>query len=288
MAGEAHALARDELIRALTAYSGVATADGAVGGTTIIDSNLIGRNDFISKKAVLIMSGPAALEDKGAASFNNVTGAIALQSGFSAQITAGTVYRILNISSVEIDVATILTRIGTNVDAPGTTTLFAWLAKLFTQGGQGLCYYGKVTTYTNVTHFKVSGLTGFGDHYFDNFRVYVVRDAAGGGAAPQGEMQPVSDYVSSDGTFTHTAFTVPLTVDDEVLLLHPRIAEIADLLTRLTAARATYLDQDQEPHQDTSGHSGHNQCSHCGRRRHREHSSFQGVRATFPPQHAGR
>jgi hypothetical protein len=131
----AHALARDELIRALTAYSGVATADGAADGSTIVDSNLIGVNDFISKKAVLVMSGPAAREDKGAASFNNVTGTIALQSGFSAQITAGTIYRVLNISSVEIDVADILTRIGTNTDAPGTTTLFAYLALLLSTGG---------------------------------------------------------------------------------------------------------------------------------------------------------
>ena len=245
MTSQGFALARAELIRALTAYSGYATADGAVDGTTIIDTNLIGRNDFVTEKTIIIMSGAAQYEDRGEVSFDNTTGVITVVSAFkdstgvATQIKAGTLYRILNISSVEIDVATINTKIGTNADAPGTTTLFAWLAKLFTQGGQGLVYYGKVTTYTDTTHFKVSGLAGFGNDYFNNFRVYVVRDAAGAGAAPQGQMQPVSDYVSSDGTFVHTAFTIPLAVNDEVLILHQRVAEIKDLIDRLgTAADA--------------------------------------------------
>jgi len=230
-----YALARAGLIRALTAYSGITTADGAVDGTTLVDSNLIGRNDFISEKTILIVSGDAKDEDKGATSFDNGTGTITLQgTGFSAQIKAGTIYRVLNISTVEIDVANINTKIGTNTDPAGTTTLFAWLAKLFSQGGQGLVYYGKVTQVDDVTHFRVAGLTGFGDAYFaNNYRVYVVRDAAGLGAAPQGEMQPCSGYTSTNAIFSHTAFSVSLAVDDEILLLHERVAEVADLISRL-------------------------------------------------------
>lgn len=54
------------------------------------------------------MSGDAKDEDKGAASFDNATGTITLQgTGFSARIKAGTIFRILNISTVEIDVANI-------------------------------------------------------------------------------------------------------------------------------------------------------------------------------------
>ncbi|GAI93212.1 unnamed protein product, partial [marine sediment metagenome] len=46
---------------------------------------------------VLIMSGDARGEDKGAESFNNDTGAITLQdTGFSAKIKQGTIYRLLN------------------------------------------------------------------------------------------------------------------------------------------------------------------------------------------------
>ncbi|MBA7658968.1 hypothetical protein ES703_66931 [subsurface metagenome] len=109
MVSKAHALAREALVRALTAYSGITTADGAFDGTaTLVDSNLIGRNDFISEKTILIMSGDAKDEDKGATSFNKVNGTITLQgTGFSAQIKAGTVYKVLNISTTETDVANI-------------------------------------------------------------------------------------------------------------------------------------------------------------------------------------
>jgi len=144
MTNRGHALSRDAIIRTLTAYSGITTADGAAGGTTLVDSNLID-NAFISpagipEKTVLILSGNARGEDKGSASFDNVTGEITLQgAGFGAQILAGTIYRILNISSTEIDVArieakvdlidvivdTIEALIGTAADNADLTTLFA-------------------------------------------------------------------------------------------------------------------------------------------------------------------
>ncbi len=136
MTSKAYALARAALIKTLTAYSGITTSDGAFDGTaTLIDSNLIDRNDFISGKTILIMSGDAKDEDKGATAFDNSDGKITLQgTGFSAQIKAGTIFRVLNISTVEMDVANIDTKIGTNADPAGTTTLFAWLAKVFASG----------------------------------------------------------------------------------------------------------------------------------------------------------
>ncbi len=117
MTSKGHALSRDALVRTLTAYSGITTADGAENGTTLVDSNLKD-NPYISasgipEKAILIMSGDARGEDKGAESFDG-TDTITLQgTGFSATIKAGTIYRILNISSVEIDVARIETKIDT-------------------------------------------------------------------------------------------------------------------------------------------------------------------------------
>ena len=136
MTNKGHALARDELIRVLTAYSGVTTEDGNIGGTTLIDINLKDNPSIseyaIKEKTILIMSGDAIMEDKGAASFVNATGTITLQgTGFSTRIKAGTTFRILNISSVEIDVADIDTKIGAEGDPAGTSTLFAWLAKIF-------------------------------------------------------------------------------------------------------------------------------------------------------------
>jgi hypothetical protein len=97
---------------------------------------------------------------------------------------------------------------------------------VYIKGGSGnpLAFKGTVTTYTDTTHFKVSGLAGFGNDYFggpnNSWYVYALRDSGGAGALPQGEDETISDYVSSDGTFTHTAFTTPLAVGDEVLIVH--------------------------------------------------------------------
>ncbi|GAI66297.1 unnamed protein product [marine sediment metagenome] len=121
MVSKGHALSRDALIRTLTAYSGITTEDGEVvnsHGTTLVDANLIDRNDFISEKTILIMSGDAKDEDKGATAFDNSDGKITLQgTGFSHQIKAGTIFRVLNISSIEIDVARIEAKLDTVVTA---------------------------------------------------------------------------------------------------------------------------------------------------------------------------
>ena len=85
-------------------------------------------------------------------------------------------------------------------------------------------FYGKVTTYTDTTHFKISNLSRFGNDFFKNWYVYVVRDSAGAGAAPQDELVKITDYTSSDGTFAHVAFTTPLALTDEVLIVHKAVA----------------------------------------------------------------
>ncbi len=101
MVDKHYALAREAILEALTSYSGATTADGATpDNNTLIDSNLIGKNDFLSGKAILIGSGvDAAWEDKGVDSFDNLTGEITVSAGYSAQIKQGTPYRVLNVSS---------------------------------------------------------------------------------------------------------------------------------------------------------------------------------------------
>lgn len=88
----------------------------------------------------------------------------------------------------------------------------------------GLSYYGKITAYTDTTHFKIDGLKGWQDGFFYNWFVYVVRDSGGIGAAPQDELAKITNYTSSDGTFTHLAFTTPVAVGDEVLIVHKSVA----------------------------------------------------------------
>lgn len=103
---------------------------------------------------------------------------------------------------------------------------------------QGLIYYGKVTQVDDATHFRVASLAGFGDAFFaDNFRVYVLRDAGGAGAAPQTEMKPCSAFTSSTSRFTHTAFTVVLAAADEILMLHESLARILDTTYGLSAIK---------------------------------------------------
>ncbi len=95
----------------------------------------------------------------------------------------------------------------------------------------GLVFRGTVTTYTDTTHFKVSSLPEYGnaddfpDEFFKDYYVYVAWDAGGAGAAPQGESQKASAYTSSDGSITHPAFTTPLAVGDEILLIHKIVTE---------------------------------------------------------------
>jgi len=101
MADRHIALAREEIIEALTSWTGITSADGATpGNNTLIDSLLIGRNDFITGKTILIGGGfNTSYEDKGASSFDPLTGMITVSAAFSAQIKAGTIYRVLNLSS---------------------------------------------------------------------------------------------------------------------------------------------------------------------------------------------
>ena len=101
------ALEREEIIALLTAYTGITTTDGATpGNNTLVDSLLIGKNDFITGKTILIGPGvTASSEDKVASSFNPLNGTITVAAGFSAQIKAGTIYQVLNISSTTMILA---------------------------------------------------------------------------------------------------------------------------------------------------------------------------------------
>jgi len=101
--------------------------------------------------------------------------------------------------------------------------------------------------------FICSSLIGIGAGVFAGatapYRCFVLRDDGGLSAAPQGEMQTVTAYDSATGKFTTAAFTASVEVGDTVIIIHPRLAEVATILAlattiegRLTAARATNLD----------------------------------------------
>lgn len=87
---------------------------------------------------------------------------------------------------------------------------------------KSLSEHGKVSAVISSTVFKIAGLAGYGDSWFANWLVYVVRQVAGAGAAPQGEAVTCTAYVSATGQFTIiTQFGVDLTVGDDIYLIHP-------------------------------------------------------------------
>lgn len=117
--------------------------------------------------------------------------------------------------------------------AQGTDSLEAIRNFLTTFSGEGLCYYGLISAIPGANQFTVPELAGLGNAKFIGafpYRVFCLWDAGGVGAAPQSEMQPVTAYVSATGDFTHNAFTAALVAGDEVLILHPRLAEIAEIV----------------------------------------------------------
>lgn len=131
-----HALDVDPILRALSSFYGVTTTDGNVGGTTLICDVLIGSNDFISDKTILLQSGPSIFEDAGATAFNPVNGQITVSPAFSAQVLAGVEFYVLNSSSATAiaALAAIVAAIKTQTDklagqAPGVgTTTDNWQA----------------------------------------------------------------------------------------------------------------------------------------------------------------
>jgi hypothetical protein len=92
----------------------------------------------------------------------------------------------------------------------------------------GLGYKGTVTAVPAANQFTIPSLIGKGLGKFDGatapYSAYVFRDAGGLGAAPQGESQPVTAYNSVTGVFTTAAFTVAVAVGDEVMIIHPSLA----------------------------------------------------------------
>jgi hypothetical protein len=96
---------------------------------------------------------------------------------------------------------------------------------------RGLFYKGTVTAVPGANQFTIPDLAGLGAGKFDGatnpYYAFVLRDAGGAAAAPQGEQQPITAYNTATGTFTTTAFTAAVGVGDEILIVSPYLAAIA-------------------------------------------------------------
>lgn len=300
MVSRSHDMGREDILRSLTVHSGVTTAPGAAAGNTLIDSSLIGANDFITGKTILILTGNAKYETLPVIGFNTATGQITARTpGFSSQILNGIAYFVLNMElpggdlvsysgvttadgapagaslidanlaaepdfdgnlvvitsgayagqSSEINGTTLagtvipVDNFGGQILTGTTFTIFAIkgsaagtaaiLAALLAR--EGLCFHGVVTDVPGANQFTIAGLAGLGaGAFFDlagvnPYWAFVFRDAAGGGAAPQGEALAITNYATLTGNFTAGAFTVPIAVGDEVLIIHPFLARVLNL-----------------------------------------------------------
>lgn len=212
------ALGRAEILRLLSSFDGITTADGNAGGTTLFCSQLIGTlptNDFITNKVIYIDTGARASESQVAAAFNPLTGQITISPAFSGQILAGVHFYVLNAAS--------------GGGSGGAS--------------QGLSFYGVVTDVPGANQFTIASLTGIGDTAFVNWGAFVFWDAGGAGAAPQQETQTVTAYVSATGTFTTGAFTAPVAVGDKIILLNPGLVSFLNnfLKLRRSSQAGNYL-----------------------------------------------
>lgn len=108
---------------------------------------------------------------------------------------------------------------------------------------RGMAYLGAVTAVTDTTNFTVGALAGKGNDFFVDYEAHVVWDAGGASAAPQGEHETVSDYVSSSGLFTiDKAYSASIAVGDYVLFVHEQFGLTKDLLQAMMGGPYTLAD----------------------------------------------
>ncbi len=194
------------LIDALTVWDSTTTADGAAGGTTLVDASLVAYpNDFITNQVtVLIMSGALWKEKQGATGFVPGTGTISFPA-FTGQILAGTQYKLLNVPSGSI-IALVLAALNTRAGA---------LAYM------GICPAGMAASLTNV---RCPNLIGFGDETFaSNYEMMVVRNANSARNPPEMEIRTITSYTSATGLFVCPAFSANVEENDIVIVGHSSV-----------------------------------------------------------------
>jgi len=115
--------------------------------------------------------------------------------------------------------------------------------------GQGILW-GRVTAVPGANQFTIPTLAGLGAGKFagvtNPYSAFVLRDAGGLSGQPQGELQAITAYDTATGNFTAAAFTVPVGLGDEILLLHPSLAATFNLAI-LRGATGVFFEQVDTP-----------------------------------------
>lgn len=125
----------------------------------------------------------------------------------------------------------------------GQTRSEWWLNKIYplVLSGRGIAFYGKITTATSTTRFKVDSMAGLGtDLLNDAYYCQIIQADA---AAPEGEIQKISAYDTDDGDITvGAAFTVAPDTGDYVLILHESVAKLFMIADGAGAYPASVVD----------------------------------------------
>ncbi len=99
-------------------YQGTTTSNGNPGGTTLVDSALIGENDFLTDTIIIIMTGVCRRETRDIESFAAGSGTITVGTAFSAQIVSGVSFVVIARMSADVEVAALQADVG---DASSST-----------------------------------------------------------------------------------------------------------------------------------------------------------------------
>ena len=144
MPSRSHPYGIEEILSAVSIAQGQTTVDGNVGGTTLFCGTLIGSNDYLTGKTMLLVSGNSIYEDRPITVYNAITKQVTVFPAFSGQVRAGTAFYVLNgISGMWLGalVAQIAKLAG---NAPVANSVIAnWGAgeqTLFTYGAAGVRY----------------------------------------------------------------------------------------------------------------------------------------------------
>lgn len=214
---------------------GVTTSNGNAGGTTLIDASLIGKPNYPTGLQVRILSGTYQLITRTIQSFNTVTGTITVPAGlpFPGQIVAGTGYVIMGVTATSSDVLDIAADVG-DASASALGSLYGILgnpsASLATTILDGID--------ARANNPTLNALLG-------------VTDAAGrsingniGDFQAQTNLQTLLASLGIPDVAAKPLYTCLITdrLDNATYGLSAIETLVDDLETRLTAARAGYLD----------------------------------------------
>lgn len=125
MVSEGHAFGTEELLKAISIFQGYTSADGNAGGTTLFCASLLGTNDYLTGKTIILAAGNAIYEDSTISAYNPVTKQITVNPAFSAQVVRGIPFYVLNYISAKY-IASVVSSAGISLTRPSVSLYEGW------------------------------------------------------------------------------------------------------------------------------------------------------------------